>query len=139
MTFFDYIEQFKDIINKPLKDFQIDYLNLKWNDPDEFAYSKLLKIILICLNKLPLYIRIFNNKDDKAIIAIGANDYFLHTNTEYNYYNDFDFKRLENNSIYAARLIIDCLLTELNGRNFLKGFSEEQLAKFLDMTKIVVK
>ena len=51
-----------------------------------FAYSKLVKIILVCINKLPLYIRV-----------------------------------------------------ERNYKNFLEELSLKQLAKFLDMTKVIVR
>ena len=79
MRFTQYLEKYKDIINEPLKDFQIDYLNLKWNSPDEFAYSKLVKIILVCINKLPLYIRVERSEKGNASISIGADNYFLFT------------------------------------------------------------
>lgn len=74
MRFTQYLEKYKDIINEPLKDFQIDYLNLKWNSPDEFAYSKLVKIILVCINKLPLYIRVERNEEGNGCINIFLRD-----------------------------------------------------------------
>ena len=64
MNFKQYLEKYKDIINEPLKDFQIDYLNLKWNSPDEFIYSKLVKIILVC--------QINGSYIDNALITSGA-------------------------------------------------------------------
>lgn len=138
MRFKQYLEQYKDIINEPLKDFQIDYLNLKWNTPDEFAYSKLVKIILVCVNKLPLYIRVERNEECHAAISIGADKYFLFTDTLYDY-DDIDLKRIESDSEYAADLIIKCLTTSFNYKNFLEDMSVKQLAKFLDMTKVVVR
>lgn len=138
MTFFDYIKQFKDTINEPLQDYQIDNMQLKWETPDEFAYSKLLRIILICLNKLPLYIRVQRNEYGNAAISIGADNYFLFTDILTNY-DDIDFKKLENDSEYAADLIIKCLTNSLTGKNFLEDLSVKQLAKFLDMTKIIVR
>ncbi len=138
MKFTQYLEQYKDIINEPLKDFQIDYLNLKWNTPDEFAYSKLVKIILVCVNRLPLYIRVERNEEGHAAISIGADKYFLFTDTLYDY-DDIDLKNIENDSEYAADLIIKCLTTSFNYKNFLEDLSVRQLAKFLDMTKVVVR
>ena len=138
MSFKQYLEKYKDIINEPLKDFQIDYLNLKWNSPDEFAYSILVKIILVCINKLPLYIRVERNELYKAAIFIGADKYFFRTNTSINY-DDIDFKKLESDSEYAADLIIKCLTTSFNYKNFLEELSLKQLAKFLDMTKVIVR
>lgn len=138
MRFKQYLEQYKDIINEPLKDFQIDYLNLKWNTPDEFAYSKLVKIILVCVNKLPLYIRVERNEEGHAAISIGADKYFLFTDTLIDY-DDIDLKKLESDSEYAADLIVKCLTTSFNYKNFLEELSVKQLAKFLDMTKVVVR
>lgn len=138
MRFTQYLEKYKDIINEPLKDFQIDYLNLKWNSPDEFAYSKLVKIILVCINKLPLYIRVERNEEGNASISIGADKYFLFTNTLIDY-DDIDLKKLESDSEYAADLIVKCLTTSFNYKNFLEELSLKQLAKFLDMTKVVVR
>lgn len=138
MKFTQYLEKYKDIINEPLKDFQIDYLNLKWNSPDEFAYSILVKIILVCINKLPLYIRVERNEEGNASIFIGADKYFFRTNTSINY-DDIDLKKLENDSEYAADLIVKCLTTSFNYKNFLEDLSLKQLAKFLDMTKVVVR
>lgn len=138
MNFKQYLEKYKDIINEPLKDFQIDYLNLKWNSPDEFAYSKLVKIILVCINKLPLYIRVERNEEGNASISIGADKYFLFTDTLIDY-DDIDLKKLESDSEYAAGLIIKCLTTSFNYKDFLDGLSLKQLAKFLDMTKIIVR
>ncbi|MDY2882780.1 MAG: hypothetical protein SOT71_09040 [Romboutsia timonensis] len=133
MNFKQYLEKYKDIINEPLKDFQIDYLDLKWNSPDEFAYSILVKIILVCINKLPLYIRVERNEFYKAAIFIGADKYFFRTNTSISY-DDIDFKKLESDSNYAADLIVKCLTTSFNYKNFLEELSLKQLAKFLDMT-----
>ena len=138
MKFKQYLEQYKDIINEPLKDFQIDYLNLKWNTPDEFAYSKLVKIILVCINKLPLYIRVERNEEGNASISIGADKYFLFTDTLIDY-DDIDLKKLESDSEYAADLIVKCLTTSFNYKNFLEELSLKQLAKFLDMTKVIVR
>lgn len=138
MRFTQYLEKYKDIINEPLKDFQIDYLNLKWNSPDEFAYSKLVKIILVCINKLPLYIRVERNEEGNASISIGADKYFLYTDTLIDY-DDIDLKKLESDSEYAADLIVKCLTTSFNYKNFLEELSLKQLAKFLDMTKVVVR
>ena len=138
MSFKQYLEKYKDIINEPLKDFQIDYLNLKWNSPDEFAYSKLVKIILVCINKLPLYIRVERNKEGNASISIGADNYFLFTDTLIDY-DDIDLKKLESDSEYAADLIAKCLTTLFNYKNFLEELSLKQLAKFLDMTKVIVR
>lgn len=138
MRFTQYLEKYKDIINEPLKDFQIDYLNLKWNSPDEFAYSKLVKIILVCINKLPLYIRVERNEEGNASISIGADKYFLFTDTLIDY-DDIDLKKLESDSEYAADLIIKCLTTSFNYKDFLDDLSLKQLAKFLDMTKVVVR
>lgn len=138
MKFTQYLEKYKDIINEPLKDFQIDYLNLKWNSPDEFAYSILVKIILVCINKLPLYICVERNEFYKAAIFIGADKYFFRTNTSISY-DDIDFKKLENDSEYAADLIVKCLTTSFNYKDFLDDLSSKQLAKFLDMTKVIVR
>lgn len=138
MKFTKYLEQYKDNINEPLKDFQIDYLDLKWNTPDEFAYSKLVKIILVCINKLPLYIRVERNEEGNASISIGADNYFLFTDTLIDY-DDIDLKKLENDSEYAADLIVKCLTDSFHSKNFLEDLSVKQLAKFLDMTKIVVR
>lgn len=138
MRFTQYLEKYKDVINEPLKDFQIDYLNLKWNSPDEFAYSKLVKIILVCINKLPLYIRVERNEEGNASISIGADKYFLFTDTLIDY-DDIDLKKLESDSEYAADLIVKCLTTSFNYKNFLEELSLKQLAKFLDMTKVVVR
>lgn len=138
MRFKQYLEQYEDIINEPLKDFQIDYLNLKWNSPDEFAYSKLVKIILVCINKLPLYIRVERNEKGNASISIGADKYFLFTDTLIDY-DDIDLKKLESDSEYAADLIVKCLTTSFNYKNFLEELSLKQLAKFLDMTKVIVR
>ena len=138
MRFTQYLEKYKDIINEPLKDFQIDYLNLKWNSPDEFAYSKLVKIILVCINKLPLYIRVERNEEGNASISIGADKYFLFTDTLIDY-DDIDLKKLESDSEYAADLIIKCLTDSFNYKDFLEELSLKQLAKFLDMTKVVVR
>ena len=101
MKFTQYLEQYKDIINEPLKDFQIDHLNLKWNSPNEFAYSKFMKIILVCVNKLPLYMRIERNEYGNAAISIGADNYFVYTDTGIDY-DAVDFKLVENDSVYAA-------------------------------------
>ena len=122
MRFTQYLEKYKDTINEPLKDFQIDYLNLKWNSPDEFAYSKLVKIILVCINKLPLYIRVERNEEGNASISIGADKYFLFTDTLIDY-DDIDLKKLENDSKYAADLIIKCLTTSFNYKDFLEELS----------------
>ena len=138
MRFTQYLEKYKDIINEPLKDFQIDYLNLKWNSPDEFAYSKLVNIILVCINKLPLYIRVERSEKGNASISIGADNYFLFTDTLIDY-DDIDLKKLESDSEYAADLIAKCLTTLFNYRNFLEELSLKQLAKFLDMTKVIVR
>ena len=138
MRFTQYLEKYKDIINEPLKDFQIDYLNLKWNSPDEFAYSKLVKIILVCINKLPLYIRVERNENGSASISIGADRYFISADTLINY-DDIDLKKLESDSEYAADLIIKCLTTSLTYKDFLEELSLKQLAKFLDMTKVIVR
>lgn len=138
MKFTQYLEQYKDIINEPLKDFQIDSLSLKWNTPDEFAYSKLVKIILVCLNKLPLYIRVERNEYGNAAISIGADRYFLYTDTPYDYDN-VNLKKIENDNLYAADLIIKCLTDSLTGKNFLEDLSIKQLAKFLNMTKVIVR
>lgn len=138
MRFKQYLEQYEDIINEPLKDFQIDYLNLKWNSPDEFAYSKLVKIILVCINKLQLYIRVERNEKGNASISIGADKYFLFTDTLIDY-DDIDLKKLESDSEYAADLIVKCLTTSFNYKNFLEELSLKQLAKFLDMTKVIVR
>lgn len=138
MKFTKYLEQYKEIINEPLTDFQIDYLNLKWATPDEFAYSKLVKIILVCINKLPLYIRVERNEEGNASISIGADKYFLFTDTLIDY-DDIDLKKLESDSEYAADLIVKCLTTSFNYKNFLEELSLKQLAKFLDMTKVVVR
>ena len=138
MKFTQYLEKYKDIINEPLKDFQIDYLNLKWNSPDEFIYSKLVKIILVCINKLPLYIRVERNENGSASISIGADRYFISADTLINY-DDIDLKKLESDSEYAADLIVKCLTTSFNYKNFLEELSLKQLAKFLDMTKVIVR
>lgn len=138
MRFTQYLEKYKDIINEPLKDFQIDYLNLKWNSPDEFAYSKLVKIILVCINKLPLYIRVERNEEGNASISIGANGYFLRADILISY-DSIDFKKLESDSEYAADLIIKCLTDSFHSKNFLEDLSIKQLAKFLNMTKIIVR
>lgn len=138
MKFTQYLEKYKDIINEPLKDFQIDYLNLKWNSPDEFVYSKLVKIILVCINKLPLYIRVERNENGSASISIGADRYFISADTLINY-DDIDLKKLESDSEYAAGLIFKCLTTSFNYKDFLDDLSLKQLAKFLDMTKIIVR
>lgn len=141
MRFTQYLEKYKDIINEPLKDFQIDYLNLKWNSPDEFIYSKLVKIILVCINKLPLYIRVERSEKGNAHISIGADNYFLFTDTLIDY-DDIDLKKLESDSEYAADLIAKCLTTSLTYKtykDFLEELSLKQLAKFLDMTKIIVR
>ena len=138
MKFTQYLEKYKDIINEPLKDFQIDYLNLKWNSPDEFAYSILVKIILVCINKLPLYIRVERNEEGNAAIFIGADKYFFRTNTSISY-DDIDFKKLESDNEYAADIIIKCLTAAASSDNFLEDLSLKQLAKFLDMTKIIVR
>ena len=138
MRFTQYLEKYKDIINEPLKDFQIDYLNLKWNSPDEFTYSILVKIILVCINKLPLYIRVERSEKGNAHISIGADKYFLFTDTLIDY-DDIDLKKLENDSEYAADLIVKCLTTSFNYKNFLEELSLKQLAKFLDMTKVIVR
>ena len=138
MRFTQYLEKYKDIINEPLKDFQIDYLNLKWNSPDEFAYFILVKIILVCINKLPLYIRVERSEKGNASISIGADNYFLFTDTLIDY-DDIDLKKLESDSEYAADLIAKCLTTLFNYRNFLEELSLKQLAKFLDMTKVIVR
>lgn len=122
MRFTQYLEKYKDIINEPLKDFQIDYLNLKWNSPDEFAYSKLVKIILVCINKLPLYIRVERNEEGNASISIGADKYFLFTDTLIDY-DDIDLKKLESDSEYAADLIIKCLTDSFNYKDFLEELS----------------
>lgn len=122
MRFTQYLEKYKDIINEPLKDFQIDYLNLKWNSPDEFAYSKLVKIILVCINKLPLYIRVERNEEGNASISIGADKYFLFTDTLIDY-DDIDLKKLESDSEYAADLIVKCLTTSFNYKDFLDDLS----------------
>ena len=122
MRFTQYLEKYKDIINEPLKDFQIDYLNLKWNSPDEFAYSKLVKIILVCINKLPLYIRVERNEEGNASISIGANGYFLRANILISY-DSIDFKKLESDSEYAADLIIKCLTDSFNYKDFLEELS----------------
>lgn len=138
MRFTQYLEKYKDIINEPLKDFQIDYLNLKWNSPDEFAYSKLVKIILVCINKLPLYIRVERNEEGNATVFIGANGYFLRADILISY-DSIDFKKLESDSEYAADLIIKCLTDSFHSKNFLEDLSVKQLAKFLNMTKIIVR
>ena len=138
MSFKQYLEKCKDIINEPLKDFQIDYLNLKWNSPNEFVYSKLVKIILVCINKLPLYIRVERNKNGSASISIGADKYFIYIDTVINY-DDIDLKKLESDSKYAADLILKCLTTLLNYKDSLEELSLKQLAKFLDMTKVIVR
>lgn len=139
MRFTEYLEKHKDIINEPLKDFQIDYLNLEWNTPDEFVYSKLLKIILTCINKLPLYITIKRNYDWSAV-SLGASSQFsdMHTQIEY---DSLDFKKLESDSMYTAQFICQCLAPfgNLAAAPWLKDISVKQLAKFLDMTKIVVR
>ena len=122
MRFTQYLEKYKDIINEPLKDFQIDYLNLKWNSPDEFAYSKLVKIIFVCINKLPLYIRVERNEEGNASISIGANGYFLRANILISY-DSIDFKKLESDSEYAADLIIKCLTDSFNYKDFLEELS----------------
>ena len=121
MKFTQYLEKYKDIINEPLKDFQIDYLNLKWNSPDEFAYSILVKIILVCINKLPLYICVERNEEGNAAIFIGADKYFFRTNTSISY-DDIDFKKLESDNEYAADIIIKCL-TDAASNNFLEDLS----------------
>ena len=54
-------------------------------------------------------------------------------------YDDIDLKKLESDSEYAADLIVKCLTTSFNYKNFLEELSSQQLAKFLDMTKIVVR
>ena len=138
MSFKQYLEKYKDIINEPLKDFQIDDLNLKWNSPNEFVYSKLVKIILVCINKLPLYIRVERNKNGSASISIGADNYFIYIDTVINY-DDIDLKKLESDSKYAADLILKCLTTLLNYKDSLEELSLKQLAKFLDMTKVIVR
>ena len=122
MSFKQYLEKYKDIINEPLKDFQIDYLNLKWNSPDEFAYSILVKIILVCINKLPLYMRVERNEFYKAAIFIGADKYFFRTNTSISY-DDIDFKKLESDNEYAADIIIKCLTAAVSSDNFLEDLS----------------
>lgn len=138
MKFTQYLEKYKDIINEPLKDFQIDYLNLKWNTSDEFAYSRLTKIILVCVNKLPLYICVEKNENGYASIFIGADKYFFRTNTSISY-DDIDFKKLESDNEYAADIIIKCLTAVASSDNFLEELSLKQLAKFLDMTKVIVR
>lgn len=122
MSFKQYLEKYKDIINEPLKDFQIDYLNLKWNSPDEFAYSILVKIILVCINKLPLYIHVERNEFYRAAIFIGADKYFFRTNTSISY-DDIDFKKLESDNEYAADIIIKCLTAAASSDNFLEDLS----------------
>ena len=138
MKFTQYLEKYKDIINEPLKDFQIDYLNLKWNSPNEFVYSKLVKIILVCINKLPLYICVERNEEGNAAAFIGADKYFFRTNTSISY-DDIDFKKLESDNEYEADIIIKCLTAAANSDNFLEELSLKQLAKFLDMTKVIVR
>ena len=138
MKFTKYLEQYKEIIDEPLTDFQIDYLNLKWATPDEFAYSKLVKIILVCINKLPLYIGVERNEYGNATVFIGANGYFLRADILISY-DSIDFKKLESDSEYAADLIIKCLTDSFHSKNFLEDLSVKQLAKFLNMTKIIVR
>ena len=138
MRFTQYLEKYKDIINEPLKNFQIDHLNLEWATPDEFAYSILVKIILVCINKLPLYIRVQRSEYGNAAISIGADNYFLSTDTLIDY-NRIDLKKLESDSEYAADLIVKCLTTAFHSKNFLDDLFIKQLAKFLDMTKVVVR
>lgn len=138
MKFTEYLKQYKDIVNEPLKDFQIDYLNLHWSTPSEFIYSKLVKIILVCVNKLPLYVHVIRNEDYCADISIGANKYFLSTSTLISY-DDIDFNRLASDSEYAANLIMMCLTFSFERKNILEELSVDQLSKFLDMTKVVVR
>ena len=73
-----------------------------------------------------------------AHISIGADKYFLFTDTLIDY-DDIDLKKLENDSEYAADLIVKCLTTSFNYKNFLEELSLKQLAKFLDMTKVIVR
>ena len=138
MKFTEYLKQYKDIINEPLKDFQIDYLNLHWSTPREFIYSKLVKIILVCVNKLPLYVHVIRNEDYCADISIGANKYFISSSTLIRY-DDIDFNRLASDSEYAADLIMKCLTSSFERKNILEELSVDQLSKFLDMTKVVVR
>ena len=138
MSFKQYLEKYKDIINEPLKDFQIDHLNLKWHTFNEYVYSRVTKIILVCINKLPLYISVERNENGSASISIGADKYFILTDTAIDY-DDIDLKKLASDSEYAADLIIKCLTTSLNYKDFLEELSLKQLAKFLDMTKVIVR
>lgn len=138
MNFKQYLEKYKDIINEPLKDFQIDYLNLKWDTFNEYVYSRLTKIILVCINKLPLYISVKRNENGNAFISIGTDKCFLFTDTLIDY-DDIDLKKLVSDSEYTADLIIKCLTTSLNYKDFLEELSLKQLAKFLDMTKVIVR
>ena len=138
MRFTQYLEKYKDIINEPLKDFQIDYLDLKWDTFNEYVYSRLTKIILVCINKLPLYVNIERNENGNSSISIGADRYFISADTLIDY-DDIDLKKLESDSEYAADLIAKCLTTVFNYKNFLEELSVKQLAKFLDMTKVVVR
>ena len=73
-----------------------------------------------------------------AHISIGADKYFLFTDTLIDY-DDIDLKKLESDSEYAADLIAKCLTTLFNYKNFLEELSLKQLAKFLDMTKVIVR
>lgn len=138
MNFKQYLEKYKNIINEPLKDFQIDYLNLKWDTFNEYVYSRLTKIILVCINKLPLYIGVERNENGSASISIGADRYFMSADTLIDY-DDIDLKKLVSDSEYSADLIIKCLTTSSNYNDFLKELSLKQLAKFLDMTNVIVR
>ena len=138
MNFKQYLEKYKDIINEPLKDFQIDYIDLKQDTFNEYVYSRLTKIRLVCINKLPLYISVKRNESGNAFISIGTDKCFLFTDTLIDY-DDIDLKKLESDSEYAADLIAKCLTTLFNYKNFLEELSVKQLAKFLDMTKIIVR
>lgn len=140
MNFKQYLEKYKDIINEPLKDFQIDHLNLDWNTPDEFIYSKLLKIILTCINKFPLRMHIERNEQGLSDVAFGTTSQFSIISTRIKY-DSIDINKLKNDNEYTALFIMQCLAPfgDLNNLKCLDDFSTKQLAKFLDMTEIILR
>lgn len=135
-NFKEFLEENKEIINKQLTADQIYDLHISYQgDKIGRAYVALFKIILMCLNRQPLYLSFERNIINSTIWTIGTVDYdFLRQGSDV-VYDTLDIHSLLNDRKYLAKFILDNLYTDGSISNDL---SVSELAEFLKMTDIVL-
>lgn len=135
-NFKEFLEKNKDIINKQLTADQIYDLHISYQGNKEGrAYVALLKIILMCLNRQPLYLGFERNIIGGIIWSIGTVDYDILRQGSEVAYDTLDIHSLLNDRQYLAKFILDNLYTDGSISNDL---SVRELTEFLKMTNIIL-